>query len=167
MDKRLWGSKSALRAMIQASPLAMIAISREGKVTMWNPAAQRIFGWSEEEVLGRLPPFVPEGKWTEFRALHDRRLKGENVSGLELHRQRKDGTAILVRLWTVPTRGVTGQIDGVLGLLEDITERKRADAAFRASEEQRDAVLRSIPVALYRAQASGQFDRIWVSESVE
>ena len=57
-----------LRGLIQACPLAIIARDRQAMVQMWNPAAERIFGWSEEEVLGRPYPLVPQGKEDEFRA---------------------------------------------------------------------------------------------------
>jgi len=140
MHETLWGSDNALRAMIHASPLAMVAIGGDEKVTMWNPAAQRIFGWSEAEVLGQPPPYVPEDKQAEFRVLHEQRMRGESVSGLELRRQRKDGTLIDVSLWTAPLQDAAGRIVGILGLLDDITERKRAQEGLVKRTQQLEAV---------------------------
>ena len=53
MAETLRGPDGVLRALIQASPLAIVAVDCDAKVTVWNPAAQRIFGWSEADVLGR------------------------------------------------------------------------------------------------------------------
>ena len=140
MRETLWGSDTALRAMIEASPLAVVTIGADEKVTMWNAAAQRIFGWSEEEVLGQPPPYVPGDKQTEFRLLHEQRMRGENASGLELRRQRKDGSLIDVKLWTVPLRDTASRIVGVMGLLEDITERKRTQEGIVKRTQQLEAV---------------------------
>jgi PAS domain S-box-containing protein len=140
MHETLWGSANALRAMIHASPLAMVAIGGDEKVTIWNPAAQHIFGWSEEEVLGQRPPYVPEDKQAEFRVLHEQRMRGESVSGLELRRQRKDGTLIDVSLWTAPLQDAAGRIVGILGLLDDITERTRAQEGLIKRTQQLEAV---------------------------
>jgi PAS domain S-box-containing protein len=154
-------------AMFQASPLAIVALDREGRIIMWNRAAQRIFGWSESEVLGRRPPYVPDHKQSDFLALRERELTGEFLDGVELRRQRKDGTPVDVRLWTAPLRDADGRVTDVLGMLEDITAQRRAEAALREGEEQRGLVLQSAPVVLYRAQASGSFAGMWVSENVE
>ena len=70
---------------------------------MWNPAAERIFGWSEEEVLGEPYPLVPEEKEHEFRANIARALQGDSLTGLETRRQKKDGTQIDVSIWTAPS----------------------------------------------------------------
>lgn len=54
-------SHGLCRAMIQASPLAIVAVDGEAKVALWNPAKERIFGWPEEDVLGQPRPYLPEG----------------------------------------------------------------------------------------------------------
>ncbi len=140
MHERLWGSDSVLRALIEASPLAIIAIDVDEKIRMWNPAAERIFGWSEGEVLGQAPPYVPEDKQAEFHALHKQQMRGENASGQELRRRRKDGSLIDVSLWTVPLRGAAGGFVGAMGLLDDITERKQAEATLALRTSQLDAI---------------------------
>ncbi|MDD5763242.1 MAG: PAS domain S-box protein, partial [bacterium] len=66
-----------LATLIEASPLAIVTFDPEGIVTMWNPVAERIFGWSESEALGSHLPFVPAEKQAEFRALRRRALLGE------------------------------------------------------------------------------------------
>lgn len=140
MGEILLGSDSALRAMIEASPLAIVAIGPDERVTMWNAEAQRIFGWQEEEVLGQPPPYVPEDKKSEFSFLHEQRMRGSNISGEELRRQRKDGTPIDVKLWTVPISDGAGEVMGVIGLFEDITERKRTQEGLIKRTRQLEAV---------------------------
>lgn len=117
----------ALQLLINSSPLAIIAVDPEGIVTLWNPAAERIFGWKEHEVLGHLNPIVPEDKVDEFRILYGRTLKGELLIGLELRRQRKDGTMIYISLSTAPIYDAKGSITGVMGVISDITERKNME----------------------------------------
>ena len=57
-------AKETLQALIVASPLPIVAFTRDGAITLWNPAAERVFGWTEAEVLGKPLPFIPEEKTT-------------------------------------------------------------------------------------------------------
>lgn len=120
-----------LQAIVRASPVAVIAIDPDGIVNMWNPAAERIFGWSEDEVVGRPVPFVPDDKREEFRALRERVLRGESLFQLELERRRKDGTRVLVNLSAAPLRDRGGNTYGVMAALEDVTERKQLEERLR------------------------------------
>ncbi len=120
-----------LQAIVRASPVPVVAIDPDGIVNMWNPAAERIFGWSEDEVVGRPVPFVPDDKREEFRALRERVLRGESLFQLELQRRRKDGTPIVVNLSAAPLRDRGGRIHGIMAVLEDVTERKRLEEQLR------------------------------------
>ena len=120
-----------LATLIDASPLAIVAFDPEGVVTMWNPAAERIFGWSENEALGMRLPFVPAEKQEEFLALRRRALLGEVFTEPELHRRRADGSPIVVSVSTSPLRLPDGTIYGIMSILMDVTERK-ADEESRA-----------------------------------
>ena len=112
--------------LIETSPLAIVTFDPEGVVTMWNPAAERIFGWSANEALGMRLPFVPAEKQAEFLALRRRALLGEEFTEPELHRRRADGSPIVVRVSTAPLRGQDGSIRGILSILMDVTDRKSA-----------------------------------------
>ncbi len=116
-----------LRSLIQAWPVAIITLDSHGNVLEWNPAAERIFGWSKEEALGRPHPIVPESEREEFERLFDRVLKGESFSGVEVVRRRKDGSMIDINLSIAPLRDPTGPIKGSIGIFEEIGERKRAE----------------------------------------
>ena len=116
-----------LATLIEASPLAIVTFDPEGVVTMWNPAAERIFGWSENEALGARLPFVPAEKQEEFLALRRRALLGEVFTEPELHRRRADGSPIVVSVSTSPLRRPDGTIYGIMSILMDVTERKAAE----------------------------------------
>ena len=116
-----------LATLIEASPLAIVTFDPEGVVTMWNPAAERIFGWSENEALGTRLPFVPAEKQEEFLVLRRRALLGEVFTEPELHRRRADGSPIVVSVSTSPLRRPDGTIYGIMSILMDVTERKAAE----------------------------------------
>ncbi len=125
-----------LRALVQASPLAIIGLDLDGKVLSWNPAAQRLFGWSAAEVIGRLLPILPEGgAVAELQGLRAR-VRGKPLTGLELQRRRKDGTLIDISLSTAPLYDVSGNLAGSVGVMEDITPRKRAEEELHQAAEQ-------------------------------
>ncbi|MGJ4748548.1 PAS domain S-box protein, partial [Leptospira sp. SA-E8] len=101
---RAWRSQTvALRALraekqlnqtiVRSSPLAMYTRDIQGRVTAWNPAAEKLFGWSEAQVLGRFLPSVPEAKsyQDEDAALRARALAGESILGIEAQRQKANG----------------------------------------------------------------------------
>ena len=116
-----------LATLIEASPLAIVTFDPEGVVTMWNPAAERIFGWSENEALGTRLPFVPAEKQEEFLALRRRALLGEVFTEPELHRRRADGSPIVVSVSTSPLRRPDGTIYGIMSILMDVTEQRAAE----------------------------------------
>ena len=116
-----------LATLIEASPLAIVTFDPEGVVTMWNPAAERIFGWPENEALGMHLPFVPAEKQAEFLALRRRALQGEVFTEPELHRRRADGSPIVISVSTAPLRRPDGSIYGIMSILMDVTERKAAE----------------------------------------
>ena len=125
-----------LQALIKAAPLAIISQDYRGNVTEWNPAAEQIFGWREEEVLGKPTPIIPEDKKEEFRNIFENVLKGNTVSGLETYRQSKDGVVIDVSLSSATLYGSDGKPRGNVTLLEDITERRNTEEEKRRLIEQ-------------------------------
>ncbi len=136
----------ALHALIQASPVGIIALNLDGNVTMWNLAAEHIFGWSESEVLHHPPPFVPEDKQEEFRALHNRVLQGESLTGVEIRRQTRDGSTINLSLSTAPLRDARDDIIGVMGVVADITERKRVGEQLRLQASALESAANAITI---------------------
>jgi PAS domain S-box-containing protein len=148
-DAALHDAVQALRALIEATPLAVLATDSAGKLTLWNPGAERLFGWKAEEVLGTPNPIVPLDRLLEFDDLRERALRGDVVTGLEVRRQRKDGAFVDASLSTAALRDSTGGVLGVMAVLSDITERKRADATLRESEERHRQLFEASPQPMW------------------
>jgi len=127
MENALRESNEKLNALIQSSPSAIIALDSDGNITLWNETAEKMFGWEEKEVLGRFPPFIPEHKKSEFHTLSERVLGGEGFHGVEVCRQKKDGSDICLSLSTAPLRDSTGRIDGIMSIGQDITKQKTGE----------------------------------------
>ncbi|MDT4895087.1 MAG: hypothetical protein QOH25_164 [Acidobacteriota bacterium] len=121
-------ANQTLSVLIQASPLAIFVLDREGNVSLWNPAASEMFGWSESEVLNHPFPLMPEGKEEAFRAGLEDALSGKLVTDYETRRRKKDGSAIDVNVWTAALYDVSGEISGIMAIVADITERKQSEA---------------------------------------
>lgn len=120
-----------LEALVEASPLAILALDAEDRVTLWSPAAERTFGWSAEEILGQVLPIVPEDKFDEHLNLCARILAGEPFIGIETRRRDRSGLPIDLRISAAPLRDGNGEIRGIAVFLEDISDRKRAEMAIR------------------------------------
>lgn len=144
-EEALRDSNETLRALINASPLAIMAIDPKSKVTMWNPAAEKTFGWIEGEVLGQNLPLVPQNKSAEHLGLRERALSGDAFTGVEVIRKRKDGTLIDVSLSTAPVYGSDGRVKSIMAVVEDISERKRTESALKQSEEKFRALFDHTP----------------------
>ena len=112
-----------LDALVRASPLAIITLDPEGRVTTWNPAAERIFGWRVGEALGGPQPNIPEGLWGEHESALEASSRGEAWEGFETRRLRRDGACVDVEVWTAPLLGVGGDFSGRLAIVADVTAR--------------------------------------------
>jgi PAS domain S-box-containing protein len=122
-------------AVVNDAPLAIITIDRDYHVTSWNPAAERIFGWTSAEVIGRPLPFVPDERRDEFmRRVQTEVRAGRGITGLETRRARKDGTVIDVQLNIAPLHDATGSVAGAVGFLLDLTEQKQLEQQFRQAQ---------------------------------
>ncbi len=126
-EEALRASEEQQRSMIAASPLAIISLDAQGVVQSWNDSAERIFGWPAHEAMGRFLPLVPEDQYAHFAGLRRRVMAGESLANVELTRRRRDGSAIEVSLSTAPIRDQDGRPAAIMAVLEDITERKKAE----------------------------------------
>jgi PAS domain S-box-containing protein len=110
---------------LRASPLAIIQIDRKFIVRFWNAAAERMFGWSEKEILGTpYPVLVPAEKRTEFKKLCDRLFAGEELRGIDTWRKHKDGSRVDIHLNVAPLRDRDGQITSLLGVIAESPKPK-------------------------------------------
>ena len=138
-----------LEALIQACPLGITVLDcDDGTVKMWNPAAERIFGWHESEALGQFVPCVPADKLEEFTANLKKIREGKAIAGMETQRQRKDGSPIEISLWATPVRDSNGNIN-CMSIVADISDRKQVEAQ-RAQLLEREQAARAEAEAISR-----------------
>jgi len=114
-------------ALIEASPLAIIVRDTEGRVEKWNSSAERMFGWSEKELIGRPAPLFLLGAEEEGAHQREAILRGDTFADVEAVRMRKDGTPVSVSISAAPVRDASGQASGYLTIIADVTERRRAE----------------------------------------
>jgi len=133
-QEELLGSNEILRAIINTSPLAIIISDLNKKVIMWNPAAEKIFGWKKEEVIGKPVPIVLTDRQHEFQENFTSLMTGEQYVFNDLRCQRKDGSLIEVSVSTSPLYDSKGNIVGAFAIIGDITEKKKTEEALLESE---------------------------------
>ena len=122
------------RSILEATPLPVIVLDPDGLVRVWNPAAERVFGWTAEEVMDKPNPALPPGGVPEARARVEQALAGATWEGLNARRLTRDGDWVDVREFTAPTRDVNGTITGVVKVFEDIREALRLEAQLRHAQ---------------------------------
>jgi PAS domain S-box-containing protein len=128
-------AKERLEAVIQTSPLAIIALDPKGLITSWNPTAERMWGWKEGDVVQRRLPAPAEGQPNDARTLLEGATGGEALAGVEGRLQTRDGFWVEVAIWTAKLREPTGAISGLLAVLADISEQKRLQERLRDSQK--------------------------------
>ncbi len=134
-EEALRESKDTLQALIDASPAAIIAVDHDGRVKTWNAAAEQIFGWSEKEVLGQPFLWAPEEHYPEHQYLRERVSRGEIFTGVEVRRQKKDGTLMNVSISGAPLHDAQGNVTGIMAIITDITDRKNLEYQFRQAQK--------------------------------
>lgn len=121
-----------LAAIIESSDDAIVGKTLDGRVTSWNPAAERIFGYTAQEMIGT-PIFrlIPPHLHAEEEAILGRIAHGDHVAHYEATRLHKDGHEITISLTVSPVRDQSGRIVGASSIKRDITAQKQAELAMR------------------------------------
>ena len=118
-----------LAALIRTSPDAIFATDLRGRVTTWNPGAERLYGWTAGEAIGGpVERLVPAERAGEADDLIRRAISGRSVEELETERVRRDGTRVWVSLSVAAQRNGRGRITGVTVIARDISDRIRGEA---------------------------------------
>jgi PAS domain S-box-containing protein len=125
-----------LNAILDASPVAVFMLDEDGRVALWTSAAERIFGYTEEEALGHFPPFLSEDHRADFQANFVRANADPLGRGsYETQRRRKNGDVIDVSVrWARVHQNGAGMI-GIMYAVADITERKKLETQLRQAQK--------------------------------
>ena len=135
VETALKQTTETLAALIQGSPLAIYALDPEGRVTSWNPASERLFGWRATEVLGHPLPIVAPEDREGFARRQALILSGQSFLGLEITRQRRDGSRLSMSLSGAPLYEGTTEVHGMIYVAADVTERKKLEDQLRQSQK--------------------------------
>jgi PAS domain S-box-containing protein len=131
-------------AIVQHASDAIVSCDPGGTIRSWNPAAERLFGYRPDEVIGRpVTLLAPPGRQNEPLLSLDRVLKGEVVANDAVRRTR-DGRELTVRVALAPMRAADGTVYGAIGILHDVSERTSAEEALRQADRRKDEFLATL-----------------------
>ena len=147
--KRAEAERAFLAAIVENSTGAIISRALDGTITSWNAGAERMFGYSASEAIGRTITFIlPPGRQPDMARNTERVLRGEVVAARESQRMAKDGQVIDVLVSHSPLRDEAGNISGASVMFHDISALKRAETALRDSEERLRAAFEQAAVGM-------------------
>jgi len=128
-----------LAAIVESSDDAIVSKDLNGIVTSWNQAAERVFGYTPEEMIGKsITIIVPPDRLAEETVVLQKIRRGEAVKHFETIRMRKDGSLVPISLTVSPIRARDGTIVGASKIARDISERRRAEQALADAERRRN-----------------------------
>jgi PAS domain S-box-containing protein len=135
-------ARAQLAAIVESSLDAIIGKTMDGIISSWNKGAERMFGYSADEIVGRsISVLIPPDQQGELRQTYERLKRGEVVEPSETIRIRKDGRPLQVALTISPIKSAAGIITGASSIQRDITERKRLEAeVLRVSEREQQRI---------------------------
>ncbi|HVN77036.1 MAG TPA: PAS domain-containing protein [Thermoanaerobaculaceae bacterium] len=138
-DAALREANRAQHALIEAAPFAIVGLSREGLVRLWNRTAESWFGWSEAQAVGHRFAAVPHEAEPAFREILARVARGEKVQTADVVYRRRDGRPIELMLSVAPVFGADGKVTDAVLVAADTTERNRMQARL-VDAQKMDAV---------------------------
>ena len=139
-------------AILQSSADAIISLNLDDAITSWNVGAERMYGYTEEEVLGRsIFTIIPGDLDHEVQGLLQQVKAGKEIEHYQTVRLSKDGRRVDVSVTLLPLRDWTGKVVGVSGVARDITLAKQAEITLRESEERFRLVANTAPVMIWMA----------------
>jgi len=148
--------EALLAEVVKSSNDAVVTKTLEGVITSWNAAAERIFGYTSEEAIGKsIMMIIPPELQHEEAQFLERLRRGQQIENFETRRIAKGGRALYVSLTISPVRDVQGMVVGASKVARDITDRKRMEAALVESEERFRTMADNIAQFAWMADAQG------------
>lgn len=146
-------TKERLEALIAAAPIATIVLGADRIVYLWNKAAEEIFGWKEEEVVGRI---LPDDHSEMYEKLRAQVLSGTPIRNVQLMRKHKSGRLIPVLLHANPLHDAAGNVTGEIVLYDDITERIEAQEQLKRERDFNAVMLNIAPTLVVVIDTEGR-----------
>ncbi len=147
--KRAEQMHATLAAIVQFSEDAIVGYALDGIITSWNTGAEKLYGYSEREALGRPVLHLPADRAGEMAGILERISRGESVKRFETVHLRKDGMRIDISLTVSAIRDAAGRVTGASSIARDITERKQAEESIqkllRAVEQAENVIFMTDP----------------------
>ncbi|MBU4140079.1 MAG: PAS domain S-box protein [Euryarchaeota archaeon] len=145
-EKRIHEAQERYRNLFDSANDAIILTDPDNTVTSWNKSAERIFGWTETEILGKkfLPMSFDQKLQPDSEQIIRNAISGGTVTGIETILKRKDGKEIDVGMTLSPLRDTNQEVIGLSGIFRDITEKKQAQEQIENSLKEKEVLLREI-----------------------
>lgn len=149
--RRLASLSERLSTFIDVAPIPIISLDLDARVVLWNPAAERAFGWTAEEVLGETNPIVPPEECLRFTCDDGRSPDAPHIAGVEITGTRKDGRQLQLRVFNAAVHDERGAVVGTIGVLEDITNYTAAMIEIERYRDHLEELVRHRTDELMRA----------------
>lgn len=160
-------ARRRLATIVESSDDAIIGLNIDGIIADWNIGAERLYGYSKNEIVGKsISLLAPSDKPDDFAELMGQLMQGETIKHLETVRVKKDGAQIEVSLTMSAIRNIAGNIVGASKIARDITESKRRDAILRESEERFRLLADTAPVMIWMStpdKLCNYFSKPWLA----
>ena len=157
--------RARLAAIVESSDDAIISKTLDGTITSWNHGAEKIYGYSSEEIVGKpVSVLVPTDRPDEIPEILEKVGRGEAIDSYETVRIAKDGRRLDVSLTISPVKDLSGNLVGASTIARDITERRRTESELRLSEARFRAIIEQSPLSIQVLSPDGQtlqVNRAW------
>jgi two-component system cell cycle sensor histidine kinase/response regulator CckA len=134
-ESELRVTSERLHEWMSDAPLAVFVVDEHAHVLLWNRAAEQMFQWTAEEVMGHALPFPPEDEHAGFEANLQQMRGGESLGAKPERRRRKDGAILDVQISTSPMRNKTGEVVGAIVMAMDVTAQRKLETQLRMAQK--------------------------------
>jgi two-component system sensor kinase FixL len=152
---------SRLASIVRCSDDAILSKDLNGIIRSWNKSAERLFGYSRREIVGRsIKILFPPDRIDEEAMILRRLRQGRPIKHYETVRRRKDGSLVEVSIWLSPIRDSAGKIRGAAKIVRDISDHKGAEAALREREQRMAGIVQAAVDAIITIDERGAIESV-------
>ena len=167
IERTAVSERAHLVRLIDAIPLATVVFAADATTVTWNRAAEALFGWSADEVVGLDNPIVRERDEQGSDELARRILSGEALRGVEVERYARDGTPLQLAIYSAPVHSDAERDDGFLVLYDNIAERKSAELERDEAQRRYQDLVEALPLVTYIDDTDELATNVYTSPQIE